>query len=771
MRAMYTKNLCMFYMKLQAKHLIPSSTIQMIVEEINGLHDICKFCRKQFFHHNFSYVQPQAIHIGSDSNRNDPYVQYIPLKETFKALFKDTVVWQQCVKNQNSAPTEQDMKYFGQEKLFSRMLSDMRDLEDNGLVTCSGHTVYTTAMCIVGDNLGQHCIGGYVAAMDDIATLIKEALPTCSTPDTPQPILDALQNLGVETVEEMKLVQMDDLAGILKPIQARKLLAHVNSFGVLVFADVWKVKVESEVKALERSCVVLPCSFKYPGAVQPSSRKSGIWHKENDSNIFIFHEDQKKIADNFKERTKLVGQLGDLNCSLEINDVKNHDNGPFCFRVELQTSVIDKYSFVQNCVRLNMIVEAPQPELNSDYSVHEGQPAVFKCSVRHTCPSHQPTLTWSHEGKEMVTCKDIGHGNWEVESILSFTPTSADDHTNITCTVQYHGLKKGYRNSHPVFVKACSVVYQECLGEGLFEITLKRTGVVKAESSDIECTVKHYGGITTRATANKKSACELIPKFSGKAVQASVDLHVQSDRVYEADVVDSLTAFPRSCVVIPCSLTMHDELAVHLWVRWFSKKGYMFHSGQSDVLDNFEGRTKLLGNPVDQDCMVEIDDVQKHDNGPFCFRAETENTDTFLTAAVCSLQCKSNTRASLTPPASPGMSQLLDKQWIIRSMGEGVWETVSNVNFIPTGFEKSDQIICSAAFWGDRTMVNKSIEVNIQSSLYPTSMRINEHGRLVVNFRTEARFRGLFVNAHSGLFNSKHECSSSGSVYLKYFTF
>ena len=37
-------------------------------------------------------------------------------------------------------------------------------------------------------------------------------------------------------------------------------------------------------------------------------------------------------------------------------------------------------------------------------------------------------------------------------------------------------------------------------------------------------------------------------------------------------------------------------------------------------------------------------------------------------------------------------------------------------------------------------------------ALYPTSMRINEQGRLVVNFRTEARFRGLFVISHSGMF-------------------
>lgn len=35
-------------------------------------------------------------------------------------------------------------------------------------------------------------------------------------------------------------------------------------------------------------------------------------------------------------------------------------------------------------------------------------------------------------------------------------------------------------------------------------------------------------------------------------------------------------------------------------------------------------------------------------------------------------------------------------------------------------------------------------------ALYPTSMRINEQGRLVVNFRTEARFRGLFVAVHTG---------------------
>ncbi|KAM6270253.1 FRAS1-related extracellular matrix protein 3 [Porphyrio hochstetteri] len=41
-------------------------------------------------------------------------------------------------------------------------------------------------------------------------------------------------------------------------------------------------------------------------------------------------------------------------------------------------------------------------------------------------------------------------------------------------------------------------------------------------------------------------------------------------------------------------------------------------------------------------------------------------------------------------------------------------------------------------------------ESELQGSLYPTSMRINDEGRLVVNFRTKTRFRGQLVMSHPG---------------------
>uniref|UniRef100_A0A672L7J0 Ig-like domain-containing protein n=1 Tax=Sinocyclocheilus grahami TaxID=75366 RepID=A0A672L7J0_SINGR len=241
-----------------------------------------------------------------------------------------------------------------------------------------------------------------------------------------------------------------------------------------VFADVWKVHVEPEMKALVSSCVVLPCSFKYPVQEQPSDRIRAMWHMKDNWNDIIFHKDSTRVKDSFKGRTKLIGSLGRSNCSLEIDEVKNHDNGPYCFRVELETSQKDKYSFVKNCVSIKMIEQASKPELQAEQSVPEGEPAVFKCSVRHTCPSYQPTLTWSHTGKATINIKDIRHGNWETESVLTFVPQKEDDHTSITCTVKHHGNVEGKMTAtHRIFVKEQATLSHilipviSCLGSAL----------------------------------------------------------------------------------------------------------------------------------------------------------------------------------------------------------------------------------------------------------------------------------------------------------------
>ncbi|XP_053363516.1 myelin-associated glycoprotein-like, partial [Clarias gariepinus] len=208
-----------------------------------------------------------------------------------------------------------------------------------------------------------------------------------------------------------------------------------------VLSDMWKAEVEPNIEALVSSCVVLPCKFNYPGTELPSSRLKGIWHEKSGKKRRIYDEDSLNIADSFKDRTKLIGRLSEKNCSLEIDDVKDHDNGPFCFRIEIPGR--DKFSFVEQCVDIIMKSEPDKPHLDKEESFVEGTPAIFKCSVKHTCPTHQPTIEWSRKDvKTRSSYRDQGHGAWEVESLLTFTTTEQDDHTNITCTVTYYGDRK-----------------------------------------------------------------------------------------------------------------------------------------------------------------------------------------------------------------------------------------------------------------------------------------------------------------------------------------
>ncbi|XP_035528129.1 myeloid cell surface antigen CD33-like [Morone saxatilis] len=129
-----------------------------------------------------------------------------------------------------------------------------------------------------------------------------------------------------------------------------------------VFTEEWKADVVKNLDVLVSSCVVVPCSFTHPRGPLPTSRLRGIWHRSNSGDERIYHEDNTLILDSFRGRTKLLGALGQNNCTLEIIDIKDHDNGPFCFRIELaktstDTSTTDKFSFVEQCVEFKMLTD------------------------------------------------------------------------------------------------------------------------------------------------------------------------------------------------------------------------------------------------------------------------------------------------------------------------------------------------------------------------------------------------------------------------------
>ncbi|XP_053183509.1 myelin-associated glycoprotein-like isoform X1 [Scomber japonicus] len=224
------------------------------------------------------------------------------------------------------------------------------------------------------------------------------------------------------------------------------LLAAISS---PVFTGEWKASVAKNLDALIKSCVVIPCSYTHAKDELPHSRLRGIWHLPAGLDQRIYHDDQTTILENYRGRTKLLGNLGQGNCTLEMIEIRDVDNGPFCFRIELvetgtETSKIDKFSFVDSCVSFKMITEPPKPTLIPPKKAIQGHPYTITCSVIHTCPSHIPQLTWSRGTAEEITevHREIYQGTWEAQSTLTFITEEKDDHKDITCTAEFFGGRK-----------------------------------------------------------------------------------------------------------------------------------------------------------------------------------------------------------------------------------------------------------------------------------------------------------------------------------------
>ncbi|KAE8288648.1 hypothetical protein D5F01_LYC12523 [Larimichthys crocea] len=182
--------------------------------------------------------------------------------------------------------------------------------------------------------------------------------------------------------------------------------------------------------ALTDSCVVIPCSFQYEEDV-PLTR--GIWSKKTGG--IVYHNGRSQVLDHFKDRTRLLGDLNEGNCSLEIDNIKPFDNGPFCFHAEKGN---DKYRFNNSCVFIVMKASLEKPVMTQvPKEVEAGSTISVSCSVTHTCPSHPPVFSWSVPNlTSEVTHTGLpgSRGSWETTSTITFMAAGGDGEKSLTCT-------------------------------------------------------------------------------------------------------------------------------------------------------------------------------------------------------------------------------------------------------------------------------------------------------------------------------------------------
>ncbi|XP_051962494.1 myelin-associated glycoprotein-like isoform X2 [Xyrauchen texanus] len=548
------------------------------------------------------------------------------------------------------------------------------------------------------------------------------------------------------------------------------LLLHLL-FQVILLYDTlaWVVKMPKEIRALKGSCLVIPCSFYYT-FYPPTNPKRVVWYQWVSRGYPLVYDPwyTNDVIGKFRGKTDLYGDPSYRDCSLVIKSLELSHHGEKIYTwIDPENVGWRTYAFYDVTSTILIDTSPEQPSIYIYGGDRTGDTITVACATFHTCPYSEPKISLNGiKGSDLIERKDIKDGLWK--------------------------------------------------------ITLTRTGVVKAESTDIECSVTYYGGITATATKNKNAKCvhyditiepelaEVIEgvgknflctahhscqkenptitwnyknmqvstgnkklsglkmatfsnitfigakeddknkltctaTFSGGEISKSVVLRVQQyvkpvNPVqnetfihYEASVLPKITALPRSCVVIPCSFKIEEEYVTRLRVLWVTKKGgYMFHTGPSNILDNFKGRTRLLGDPDEQNCTVEIDKLQTHDNGPFCFRAEKENEKySFNNSCVfiimraspdkpvmsplpeniepgtrVTVKCSVNHTCPSHPPTITWNAPTAQKTISHHHVGGGVWETTSTVIFIPSGYEKEGDIVCSAMFWGGKTEEN-----------------------------------------------------------------
>ncbi|KAM3614800.1 uncharacterized protein V6R79_019132 [Siganus canaliculatus] len=197
-------------------------------------------------------------------------------------------------------------------------------------------------------------------------------------------------------------------------------------------ASSWTVTMPSSVEGLLGSCVVIPCSFNYPQPQRADSQFTGMWM--DTSNQLIYHPLSSKIMQQYRNRTKIVGDVRQKTCKLMIDPLQEHDKGPYLFRIEIAD--FDNYSYKDKTVSI-VVKHSPNP---IDFSVQTQNHRVSaSCSVFHSCPESPPVFSWTHAGDTYQHQQEHKNGLWMTTSNLTFNPLSSDHNKSLTCTVKYKG--------------------------------------------------------------------------------------------------------------------------------------------------------------------------------------------------------------------------------------------------------------------------------------------------------------------------------------------
>ncbi|XP_072547732.1 uncharacterized protein [Salminus brasiliensis] len=338
---------------------------------------------------------------------------------------------------------------------------------------------------------------------------------------------------------------------------ARLLLLHVIFQGILFSGTwTWLVKMPRSIRGLQGSCLVIPCSFDYTSD-PPVNPHRVVWYQYVSRGYPLVYDnwDPRSVIPKFRGKTSLYGNPSHRDCSLLIKDLDMSHHGEKVYPwVDPENVGWRTYEFFDVTTVIHVEHSVQDPSLQIIGGINIGDTISVQCSTYHTCPYRTPTLTLSGiERKE--------------------------------------GINDRVENTH--------------IGDGKYQITLKRDGVVRAVSQRVQCSVKHPGGRSATATRTHTAKCNQSCDSSGWLVK----------------MPRSIRGLQGSCLVIPCSFDYSSDPPVNphrvVWYQYVSR-GYPLVYDNWDprsVIPKFRGKTSLYGNPSYKDCSLLIKDLDMSHHG------------------------------------------------------------------------------------------------------------------------------------------------------------
>ncbi|KAL2084075.1 hypothetical protein ACEWY4_019593 [Coilia grayii] len=185
------------------------------------------------------------------------------------------------------------------------------------------------------------------------------------------------------------------------------------------------IEMPASVKAVEGSCVLIPCQTK------PHHTKA-IWYKHQSIGWPVVYDAQRPgdVLHEFKGRTSMPGSPSDGNCSLRINNVRMSD-GITAFPLINPES--DKY--YKPTVQIKPQTRTTPAISVSKSPVKEGKVFNLSCSIQHSCPPSPPSIEWRglSVSSPEVSTETQDAGMWVTVSTVRLTAAHDQHGRDVHC--------------------------------------------------------------------------------------------------------------------------------------------------------------------------------------------------------------------------------------------------------------------------------------------------------------------------------------------------